>query len=332
MDFFSRIASINDWTAENRLNAFPLYLSGIAQAWFLSLREDQQKDLTQIQAAFKERFASGPQNWIISQQLSTRKQVQGERINDYSADITRLCKRLKLSDADSIHYFIQGLQQHIQSYVTLARPKDFQEAESLTRMKELVDINQSASDTKSVLSQMEAMFTKLMTQSKATNPQTIAAVSTESTQPQLDKRLDELNRQIKQLQKHTQQFPAPNSNIAAITQPENAEAQRFSQMRNWSGQPNRQIDQMQRQINRLESELRRYQNPRRLDFRSYGRSFRTVEGDPVCSFCHRIGHTWRNCHQRNRAPRLPPTQGNGPPRTQFSGRTNSREQHPPLNG
>lgn len=42
-----------------------------------------------------------------------------------------------------------------------------------------------------------------------------------------------------------------NSNIAAITQPENTEAQRFSQMRNWSGQPNRQIDQMQRQINRL---------------------------------------------------------------------------------
>ena len=123
-----------------------------------------------------------------------------------------------------------------------------------------------------------------------------------------------------------------NSNIAAITQPENAEAQRFTQMRNWSGQPNRQIDQMQRQINRLESELRRYQNPRRLDFRSYGRSFRTVEGDPVCSFCHRIAHTWRNCNQRNRAPRLPPTQGNGPPRTQFSGRTNSREQHPPLNG
>ena len=73
------------------------------------------------------------------------------------------------------------------------------------------------------------------------------------------------------------------TNIAAIAQPENAEAQRFSQMRNWSGQ--RQTDQMQRQINRLESELRRNQNPRRPDFRSYGRSFRIVESDPVCSFC-----------------------------------------------
>ena len=159
LDSFSRIASINDWTAENKLNALPLYLSGIAQAWFLSLREDQQKYLTQIHAAFKERFASGPQNWIISQQLATRKQVQGERIDDYIADVTRLCKRLKLSDADSMRYFIQGLQPHIQSYVTLARPKDFQEAESLARMKELVEINQNASDSRSILSQMEAMFT-----------------------------------------------------------------------------------------------------------------------------------------------------------------------------
>ena len=130
-----------------------------------------------------------------------------------------------------MRYFIQGLQPHFQSYVTLARPKDFQEAESLARMKELVDINQHASDSKSLLSQMETMFTKLMTQSKTPNPPTIAAVSTESTPPPLDKRLDDLSRQIKQLQKHNQQRPAPNSYIAAIAQPESAEPQRFSQMR-----------------------------------------------------------------------------------------------------
>lgn len=162
LDSFSQIASINNWTAENQLNAFPLYLSGIVQAWFLSLREDQQKDLTQIHAAFKGRFASGPQNWIFRLQLATRKQMQGERIDDYIADVT-LCKRLKLTDADSMRYFIQGLQPHLQSYVTLARPKDFQEAESPARMKELVDLNQHASDNKSLLSQIETMFTKLMT-------------------------------------------------------------------------------------------------------------------------------------------------------------------------
>lgn len=85
-----------------------MYLSGIEQAWPLSLREDQQKDFTQTQAAFKERFTSGPQNWIISKQLATRKQVQGEHIDDYIADVTRLCELLKLFDADSMRYFIRG--------------------------------------------------------------------------------------------------------------------------------------------------------------------------------------------------------------------------------
>ena len=37
--------------------------------------------------------------------------------------------------------------------------KDFQEAESLARMKELVESNQNASDSRSIFSQMEAMFT-----------------------------------------------------------------------------------------------------------------------------------------------------------------------------
>ena len=62
-------------------------------------------------------------------------------------------------------YFTQGLQPHIQSYVTLARPKTFQEAESLARMKELVANNQSVPDTQSVINQMEAMLQKLMTHS-----------------------------------------------------------------------------------------------------------------------------------------------------------------------
>ena len=258
--------------------------------------------------------------------------MQGERIDDYIADVTRLCRRLKLSDADSMRYFIQRLQPHIQSYVTLARPTDFQEAESLARMKQLADVNQSTHDSRSILSQMEAMFTKLMAQSKPTNSPTIAAVSTESTQPHVDKdwmnSLGKLNNC-----KNTINNVLFLILILPLSLSQRTLTQRFSQMCNWSGQPNRQMNQMQRQINRSESELHRYRNPHRPDFRSYGRSFRTVEGDPVCSFCQHFGHNWRNCHQRSsRDPRLPPPQGNEPPRTQFSGRINSREQHPPLNG
>ena len=133
-------------------------LRGIAHAWFITLRDDAKGTFTALFDAFRARFASGPQDWILSQQLSARKHAQGEPIDDCITDITRLCKRLKLSDAETVRYFIEGLQGDLQAYVWLGRPKTFQEAESLARMKDIVNRRQGATDTHSVLKQMETMF------------------------------------------------------------------------------------------------------------------------------------------------------------------------------
>lgn len=51
-------------------------------------------DFEQLKAAFQEHFAYGPHNWILSQQLSARKQAKMESIDDYIADIGWLCKCL----------------------------------------------------------------------------------------------------------------------------------------------------------------------------------------------------------------------------------------------
>lgn len=67
LDSFARIANINNWSKDNQLNAFPLYLSGVAHTWFLSLSDKVKSDFGQLKAAFQERFASGPQDWILSQ-------------------------------------------------------------------------------------------------------------------------------------------------------------------------------------------------------------------------------------------------------------------------
>ena len=70
------------------------------------------------------RVASGPRDWILSQQLSARKYRPGEPLDDYIADITRLTKRLKLSDMECMRYFIEGLPRDLQAYVSLSRPKN----------------------------------------------------------------------------------------------------------------------------------------------------------------------------------------------------------------
>ena len=124
-------------------------MRGIAHAWFLTLADETAGNLTVLFDAFRARFASG--HWILSQQLSARKHAPNEPIDDYITDITRLCKRLKLSDAETVRYFIEGLQGDLQAYVSLGRPKTFQEAESLARMKDIVNRRQGASDTQSVL-------------------------------------------------------------------------------------------------------------------------------------------------------------------------------------
>ena len=110
---------------ELQFNAFPLYLRGIAHAWFLTLADDAKSTITALFAAFRARFASGSQDWILSQQLSARKHSPTEPIDDYITDITRLCKRLTLSDAETVRYFIKGLQGDLQAYVSLSRPKTF---------------------------------------------------------------------------------------------------------------------------------------------------------------------------------------------------------------
>ena len=241
-----------------------------------------------------------------------RKHAPSEPIDDYITDITRSCKRLKLSDAETVRYFIEGLQGDLQAYVSLGRPKTFQEAESLACMKDIVNRRQGATETNSVLKQMETIFTKFLEQPRSTS-KVIAAAAPAQNMSNTDKKLDDLSAQIKQIQKQRRQQQQVQASyaMAAYDQPQGTS--RPSQPRNWQGGQSIQVDQLQRQVTHLENELRRYQNPRQPDFRSFGRSYRSTEGDPICTYCSRVGHTWRSCRQCTRDPRLPPPNNQPPP-------------------
>ena len=151
---FRRIAKLNNWSDELQLNAFPLCLKGVAQAWFLALPDETKASLVSLTTSFTNRFASGPQDWILSQQLSARKYRPGEPSDDYMDDITRLTKRLKLSDIESMRYFIEGLPSDLQAYVALSQPKNFQEAQSYARMKDIVNQRQGFSENQLALNQL----------------------------------------------------------------------------------------------------------------------------------------------------------------------------------
>ena len=179
-----------------------------------------------------------------------------------------------------MRYLIEGLQSDLQAYVSLGRPANFQEAEGLARMKDIVNKRQGVVDTQSVLTQMQTMFRKLMEQTSHNN-KVIAATAQAPSASHSDKKIDELSEQMKQLQKQHQQLSQQQLKgsyaMAAYDQPPGPS--RPIQNGNWQGPQARQIEQLQRQVSRLESDLRRYQNPRYPEFHSYERPYRTWEGD-----------------------------------------------------
>ena len=65
LDNFRHIAKLNNWSDDLQLNAFPLYLQGIANAWFIALPATVSGDLNELFTAFQERFASGPQGRVV---------------------------------------------------------------------------------------------------------------------------------------------------------------------------------------------------------------------------------------------------------------------------
>ena len=274
LDNFCRIAKLNNWSEELQLNAFPLYLRCIAYAWFITLADDTKGTVTALFDAFRARFASGPQDWILSQQLSARKHAPNEPIDDYITDITRLCKRLNLSDKETVRYFIEGLQGDLQAYVLLGRPKTFQEAESLARMKDIVNRRQGTADNQSILKHMETIFNKIIEQPSGTS-KVIGAAAPAQAMSTTDRKLDELSNLLKQIQEQQQrqQQQIQGSYVmAAYDQP--LGTPRPFQPRNWQGHQNSQVDHLRGRVTRLENDLRRYQNPRHSTNHSYDRSYR----------------------------------------------------------
>ena len=92
-----------------------------------------------------------------------------------------------------MRFFIEGLQGDLQAYVSLGRPTNFQEAESLARMKDIVYKRQGVSETKTIISEMKTLFSDLM--EKQANSNKVIADAAPSPGPSAsDKKIDEVSK------------------------------------------------------------------------------------------------------------------------------------------
>ena len=91
---FDRLADFNSWSPHRKTNALPFYLEGLASTYFSHLPQAIQQDSTAVLEALKTRFSNAPLQFLLRQELNTRRQAPTESLEDYCKDIFQRCHRL----------------------------------------------------------------------------------------------------------------------------------------------------------------------------------------------------------------------------------------------
>lgn len=82
----------------------------------------------QLRDSLNERFFNDKQSWITWQAVTSRKQGELEQLDTYVTELTNNFRRLNITDAEKINYFLQGLRSEIRKTVLMKQPKSFREA------------------------------------------------------------------------------------------------------------------------------------------------------------------------------------------------------------
>ena len=169
-----------------------LNLAGPAEDFYYSLAEDKKDTFVHLRDALRERFANENQSWIVWQAITTRQQGPVESLDTYLNDLTNKFRRIKISDADKMRYFVQGLRADLRETVLLKQPKSFQEAEEMARLTAAVKttMNNSIATMTAQLNQLTQTLNTMVagTKSSVNNQQ-------QAMQAQMDtltKKLDSL--------------------------------------------------------------------------------------------------------------------------------------------
>ncbi len=287
---FERFAKFYNWSNARKLGALGLLFEGAAQAWFQTLPDETINNYSTLVEQVKARFGAQNINFILRQELYSRKQNPQESLSSYTEDVIKRCQRLGLQDQDLMNIFINGLSSELKSHVVLNQPQTFSEAENLARLREAVSKSTGASPSQAPQSnsfqdqrikELEGQVSLLMS---------LANTNKESALP------------VQSMSHDFRQEPATSSDIQTLVA-----ALQNATLQNNSNLPRGRFRQ-------------NFGNSR-------GRNLRTRDGQPICNKCYKVGHIARNClegyqppprMQPSFQPQIPPYQGQGNTRYQAS--------------
>ena len=210
-----------------------------------------------------------------------------EPLDTYLTDLTGKFRRINISDADKMRYFVQGLRADLRETVLLKQPKTFREAEEMARLASAVKTTMSNSN-ETVTIQLNNLTKTLNTLVANSN----SAVST-NQQQSLQTQIETLKQQMNSLMPTV----AKSDKVAAYSEPQ------------VGGQC--KIDELTELVKRMGDQVKSFE--KRVDARITGLAQRQREtrnnrersrdGRPRCYVCGLPGHYQNSCPRRNNRER-----------------------------
>ncbi|KAL9960522.1 hypothetical protein ACROYT_G033994 [Oculina patagonica] len=297
-------------------------LAGPAEDFYYSLPLEQKSTYAELRNLLRERFANDNQSWIIWQAVATRQQGSIESLDTYLTDLTNKFRRLNITDAEKMRYFVQGLRPEIRETVLLKQPKSFREAEEIARLTCAVKttmnypavsvacqpLSRSTVLNETTVSNRELM-SKIDDLSKKVEANKEPANSTHPDKNLLSK-LDALVKSMSTNVAYLDNQPA----VAALNDAFQGNTGNSSTMRN--GREYRHLEEMIQKLARemdarIRGLARRTNAPRVQQTRE-----RTRDGRPTCFSCGQIGHFPSSCPERrnpsHRSQNQPQQRSQGP--------------------
>ena len=302
-----------------------LNLAGPAEDFYYSLPEDHKSTFNQLRDALRERFANDNQSWLIWQSVTTRQQGTLEPLDTYLSDLTNKFRRLNITDAEKMRYFVQGLRADVRKTVLLRQPTTFREAEEIARLACSVENTMSSAPVSHMAAQLNQLSQAVNSLATVQNTSNLVPPMKTSEDKKIVSLLEHNNAVLAEVRSKlenspTSQVPIPTSTIrlngpqavAALHDTSNVSSDNTNRARSEIQQLKEMIQNLGREMDARIRGLARRQQPSRPEQPRE----RTRDGRPVCFTCGRTGHLQSSCpERRSSAPR---TQQNQQQRSQGS--------------
>ena len=288
-----------------------LNLAGPAEDFYYSLPEDHKTTFNQLRDALRERFANDNQSWLIWQSVTTRQQGTLEPLDTYLSDLTNKFRRLNITDAEKMRYFVQGLRADVRKTVFLRQPTTFREAEEIARLACSVENTMSSAPVSHMAAQLNQLSQTVNSLATVQNTSNLVPPMKISEDEKIVSLLEHNNAVLAEVRSKlenspTSQVPISTSTtrlngpqaVAALHDTSNVSSDNTNRARSEIQQLKEMIQNLGREMDARIRGLARQNQGTRFEIPRK----RTRDGRPVCFTCGRVGHLQTSCPERGNLP------------------------------